>query len=51
MTGFLKVLVDFVSQPSILVGIIVLVGLLLQKKDLDVVIKSTLKAMVGFFSY
>lgn len=48
MTGFLKVLVDFVSQPSILVGIIVLVGLLLQKKDLDVIIKSTLKAMVGF---
>lgn len=48
MTGFLKVVVDFISQPSILVGIIVLIGLLLQKKDIDVIIKSTLKSMVGF---
>lgn len=48
MTGFLKVLIDFVSEPAVLVGIIVLIGLLLQKKSVDVVIKSTLKAMVGF---
>ena len=48
MTGFLKVLVDFISEPAVLVGIIVLIGLLLQKKPVDVIIKSTLKAMVGF---
>jgi len=48
MNGTLKVLVDFLSQPAILIGIVVLIGLLLQKKSGDVVIKSTLKAMVGF---
>lgn len=48
MNGFLKVLVDFLSQPSVLIGIVVLVGLLLQKKSGDIIIKSTLKAMVGF---
>lgn len=48
MSGFLKVLVDFISEPAVLVGIIVLVGLLLQKKPVDAIIKSTLKAMVGF---
>lgn len=48
MTGFLKVLIDFISEPAVLVGIIVLIGLLLQKKPIDAIIKSTLKAMVGF---
>lgn len=48
MTGFIKVLVDFISEPSILIGIMVLLGLILQKKDIDVIIKSTLKAMVGY---
>ena len=48
MNGILKVFVDFLSQPAVLIGIIVLVGLLLQKKSTDVIIKSTLKAMVGF---
>lgn len=48
MNGILKVLVDFLSQPAVLIGIIVLIGLLLQKKSTDVIIKSTLKAMVGF---
>lgn len=48
MSGILKVLVDFLSQPAILIGIVVLVGLLLQKKSGDVIIKSSLKAMVGF---
>jgi len=48
MNGILKVIVDFLSQPAVLVGIIVIVGLLLQKKSTDVIIKSTLKAMVGF---
>lgn len=48
MNGILKILVDFLSKPAVLVGIIVLVGLLLQKKPLDAIIKATLKAMVGF---
>lgn len=48
MNGLLKVLVDFMSQPAVLIGLIVIVGLLLQKKSGDVIIKSTLKAMVGF---
>ncbi|WP_317312200.1 PTS ascorbate transporter subunit IIC [Clostridium thermobutyricum] len=48
MGGILKVFVDFLSEPSVLIGIMVLVGLLLQKKSADVVIKGTLKAMVGF---
>lgn len=48
MNGILKVFVDFLSEPSVLIGIIVLIGLLLQKKSTDVIIKAVLKAMVGF---
>lgn len=48
MSGILKAVVDFLSEPSVLIGIIVLVGLLLQKKSVDVIVKATLKAMVGF---
>ena len=48
MQNSLKVLIDFISEPSILIGLIVLIGLLLQKKSFDVIIKSTLKATVGF---
>lgn len=48
MSGFLKVTIDFLSEPSVLVGTIVLVGLLLQKKPIEDIIKGTLKAMVGF---
>ncbi|WP_195947625.1 PTS ascorbate transporter subunit IIC [Paraclostridium bifermentans] len=48
MSGFLKVTIDFLSEPSVLVGFIVLVGLLLQKKPIEDIIKGTLKAMVGF---
>lgn len=48
MNEILKAFVDFLSEPSILIGIVVLVGLVLQKKSGDVIIKSTLKAMVGF---
>ena len=48
MNGSLKVLVDFLSKPAVLIGLIVFIGLLLQKKSGDTIIKSTLKAMVGF---
>lgn len=34
MNGILGDIVDFIQEPSVLVGIIVLVGLLLQKKHL-----------------
>lgn len=48
MPTLLKVLVDLLSEPSILIGLIVLIGLVLQKKSPDQVIKATLKAIVGF---
>ncbi|ONI37586.1 PTS ascorbate transporter subunit IIC [Candidatus Epulonipiscium fishelsonii] len=48
MQGILQDLVDFISEPAILIGIIVLIGLILQKKTVDEIIKATLKAMVGF---
>ena len=48
MNGILNVLIDFLSEPSVLIGLIVLIGLLLEKKSADVIIKSTLKAMVGY---
>lgn len=48
MGGILKVVVDFLSEPAVLIGLIVLVGLILQKKPTDAIIKATLKAMVGF---
>lgn len=48
MGGILKVAVDFLSEPAVLIGIIVLVGLVLQKKPADAIVKATLKAMVGF---
>lgn len=48
MNGFLKVIVDFISEPSVLIGIMVTIGLLLQKKPIEDVIKGTIKAMVGF---
>ncbi|MDK2584459.1 PTS ascorbate transporter subunit IIC [Romboutsia sedimentorum] len=48
MNGILKVIVDFVSEPAVLIGMMVLIGLLLQKKPIEDIIKGTLKAMVGF---
>ncbi|RDY27613.1 PTS ascorbate transporter subunit IIC [Romboutsia weinsteinii] len=48
MNGFLKVLIDFVSEPAVLIGIMVVLGLVLQKKPIEDIIKGSLKAMVGF---
>ena len=48
MNGVLKVLIDFISEPSILVGIMVILGLAIQKKPIEDIIKGSLKAMVGF---
>lgn len=44
----LKVLQEILSTPSILVGIVALVGLILQKKPVEEVIKGTIKTIVGF---
>ncbi|WP_082416055.1 PTS ascorbate transporter subunit IIC [Numidum massiliense] len=39
---------NFLSEPSFLVGLVVLVGLLLQKKSFDQVVSGTVKSIVGF---
>lgn len=48
MSGFLKVIVDFISEPAVLIGIMIIIGLVLQKKPIEDIIKGSLKAMVGF---
>lgn len=44
----LEVLQEILSTPSILVGIVALIGLILQKKPVEDVIKGTIKTIVGF---
>ena len=44
----LKILQELLSTPSILVGIMAMVGLILQKKPVEDVIKGTIKTIVGF---
>lgn len=46
--GVLSVILEILSTPSLLVGIIALVGLLLQKKPVEDVVKGTIKTIVGF---
>jgi len=48
MNAFLDVLVQILSQPSILVALIALVGLLLQRKAAADLMKGTVKTFVGF---
>lgn len=48
MDGILNLFVSIVSQPSILVSLIALLGLLLQRKKVSDVIQGTLKTFVGF---
>ncbi len=45
---FLNVLQQILSTPSILVGLMALVGLVLQRKPIEDVIKGTIKTIVGF---
>ena len=40
--------VNILGEPFILVGLIVLLGLLLQNKSLNVLASGTIKAMIGF---
>lgn len=44
----IKFLQDFFSSPAILLGLVALIGLLLQKKSAPDVIKGTVKTFVGF---
>lgn len=48
MNQVLNVLVNVLSEPSVLVAIIALVGLLAQKKNLSDTLKGTTKTFVGF---
>lgn len=44
----LKLILDILSVPAILVGVIALIGLVLQKKPVSDVIKGTIKTILGF---
>lgn len=44
----LEILQEILSTPALLVGIVALVGLLLQKKPVEDVVKGTIKTIVGF---
>lgn len=44
----LKVILDILSVPSILVGLVALIGLIAQKKSAAEVIKGTIKTIMGF---
>jgi len=44
----LKLIMDILSQPAVLISIIALIGLLIQKKSASEVIKGTTKTFLGF---
>lgn len=44
----LDILVQVMSKPAILVGLIAMVGLLFQKKPLEIIISGTIKTIMGF---
>jgi PTS system ascorbate-specific IIC component len=44
----MKFIIDILSTPAILVGLLALLGLVLQKKPVETVITGTLKTIVGF---
>jgi len=48
LDSFLNVLQQILSTPSILVGLIALIGLVAQKKPIEIVIKGTIKTILGF---
>ncbi|WP_010580264.1 PTS ascorbate transporter subunit IIC [Liquorilactobacillus vini] len=48
MKALLNLFVSIVTQPAILVGLIAMIGLMLQKKSLTTVIQGTIKTAVGF---
>ncbi|NMB56230.1 MAG: PTS ascorbate transporter subunit IIC [Leptolinea sp.] len=44
----LDILVQVMSKPAILVGLIAMVGLIFQKKPLEIIISGTVKTIMGF---
>jgi ascorbate PTS system EIIC component len=44
----LKLVVDILSQPAVLIALISLIGLILQKKSTNEIIKGTTKSFLGF---
>ncbi|MEC9485716.1 MAG: PTS ascorbate transporter subunit IIC [Candidatus Izemoplasma sp.] len=48
MSSIIKFIADLLSAPQILIGIIVLIGLIAQRKAAHEVIRGTLKAVLGF---
>lgn len=48
MVGILKIAVDILKVPSICIGLISMIGLLIQKKPTPDVIKGTIKTILGF---
>lgn len=48
MLALLKFIVGILKVPAILVGLIALVGLLLQKKSIADIVKGTIKTIMGF---
>lgn len=48
MSGLLEFIQEILSTPSILVGLIALIGLVAQRKPVEDVIKGTVKTILGF---
>lgn len=48
MANILEVIQQILSTPSILVGLMAFLGLILQKKPIEDIIKGTIKTVVGF---
>jgi ascorbate PTS system EIIC component len=48
LDSILNVLQQILSTPSVLVGLIALIGLVAQKKPIEIVIKGTIKTILGF---
>lgn len=44
----LSIILNILSTPAILVGLVALIGLILQKKPLEDIVKGTVKTIVGF---
>lgn len=48
MNGFIKVIVDILQQPAILVALVAILGLVVQKKPATDIIKGGSKTFIGF---
>ena len=48
MSNFIEFIGSLLGRPEIIIGVIVLIGLLAQKKAASEVIRGTLKAILGF---